>query len=102
MSDVKKLLVVDDRYEMLDFLQSMLELTSEDYEVVAVPSAEEALLELRHANLDLLITDARLPGMSGFDLVRRMRRTRLNKDRLRQKTSASTVILKSHWTRMKC
>lgn len=74
MADVKRLLVVDDRYEMLDFLQSMLELTSDDYEVLAVPSAEEALLELRQKDFDLLITDARLPGMSGFDLVRRVRR----------------------------
>jgi CheY-like chemotaxis protein len=75
MADVKRVLVVDDRYEMLDFLQSMLEITSEQYEVSAVPSAEEALLELRQKDFDLLLTDARLPGMSGFDLVRRLRKT---------------------------
>jgi len=40
--------------------------------VVAVPSGEEGVLELRRSNYDLLITDVRLSGMSGFDLVRRV------------------------------
>jgi CheY-like chemotaxis protein len=73
MADVKKILVVDDHFEMLEFLRSMLEVSNQDYEVLAVPSAEEGLLELRRTHFDLLITDVRLPGMSGFDLVRRMR-----------------------------
>lgn len=73
MTDVKKILVVDDHFEMLEFLRSMLEVSNQDYEVLAVPSAEEGLLELRRTHFDLLITDVRLPGMSGFDLVRRMR-----------------------------
>ena len=71
MSDIKKVLVVDDHFEMLEFLRSMLELAEHDYEVMAVPSAEEGMLELRRTPFDLLITDVRLPGMSGFDLVRR-------------------------------
>lgn len=73
MADAKKILVIDDHFEMLEFLRSMLELSGQDYEVLAVPSAEEGLLELRRATFDLLITDARLPGMSGFDLVRRLK-----------------------------
>lgn len=74
MADVKQILVVDDHFEMLEFLRSMLELSNQDYEVLAVPSAEEGLLELRRGNFDLLITDVRLPGMSGFDLVRSVQR----------------------------
>ncbi len=70
MADEKKILVVDDHFEMLEFLRSMLELSNQDYEVLAVPSAEEGLLELRRTHFDLVITDVRLPGMSGFDLVR--------------------------------
>ncbi len=73
MADAKQILVVDDHFEMLEFLRSMLELSNQDCEVLAVPSAEEGLLELRRAQFDLLITDVRLPGMSGFDLVRRVR-----------------------------
>lgn len=74
MADVKQILVVDDHFEMLEFLRSMLELSNQDYEVLAVPSAEEGLLELQRARFDLVITDVRLPGMSGFDLVRRLQR----------------------------
>ncbi len=74
MADVKKILVVDDHFEMLEFLQSMLELSEYDYDVLAVPSAEEGMLELGRTEFDLLITDIRLPGMSGFEFVRRARR----------------------------
>ncbi len=73
MADEKKILVVDDHFEMLELLRSMLELSNQDFEVLAVPSAEEGLLELRRMRFDLVITDVRLPGMSGFDLVRRTR-----------------------------
>lgn len=73
MADVKQIIVVDDHFEMLEFLRSMLELSNQECEVLAVPSAEEGLLELRRAPFDLLITDVRLPGMSGFDLVRRVK-----------------------------
>lgn len=88
MSDKKRILVVDDHFEMLEFLRSMLEMSNPDYCVLAAPSAEEGLLELRRKAssskvqqggssgeqlIDLLITDVRLPGMSGFDLVRKVR-----------------------------
>ena len=73
MTHVKQILVVDDHFEMLEFLRSMLELSNQECEVLAVPSAEEGLLELKRAPFDLLITDVRLPGMSGFDLVRRVK-----------------------------
>ncbi|MCB8918705.1 MAG: response regulator [Ardenticatenaceae bacterium] len=76
MADVKQILVVDDHFEMLEFLRSMLELSNREYEVLGVPSAEEAYMELRRVPFDLLITDVRLPGMSGFELVRRIRPVR--------------------------
>ena len=73
MADKKKILVVDDHFEMLEFLRSMLELSNPDYQILAVPSAEEGLLELKRTAFDLLISDVRLPGMSGFELVRKVR-----------------------------
>ena len=71
---MKRILVVDDYFEMLSFLRSMLELSNHAYRVVGVPSAEEGMLELQQKAYDLLITDLRLPGISGFDLARRARR----------------------------
>lgn len=72
MADVKQILVVDDHFEMLEFLRSMLELSSRDHQVLGVPSAEEGFLELRRTPFDLVITDVRLPGVSGFELVRQI------------------------------
>ncbi len=74
MAEAKQILVIDDHFEMLEFLRSMLEVSGQEYEVLAVPSGEEGLLELRRSHFDLLITDVRLPGMSGFDLVRRIKK----------------------------
>jgi CheY-like chemotaxis protein len=67
---VSKILIIDDHYEVQDFLRSMLELASEDFQVDCVPSAEEGWLELLRVRFDLLITDLRLPGMNGFELIR--------------------------------
>lgn len=44
-----------------------------DFEVADVPSAEEGLLEFFRQPVDLLVTDFRLPGMTGFELLERMR-----------------------------
>ena len=76
MADVKQILVVDDHFEMLEFLRSMLELSSRDHQVLGVPSGEEGFLELRRTPFDLVITDVRLPGMSGFELVRQIQTLR--------------------------
>ena len=74
MAEMKQILVVDDAAEMLEFLRSMLQVSNSDHQVMAVPSAEEAMFELRLTKFDLLVTDVRLPGMSGFDLVRHARK----------------------------
>ncbi len=76
MAEVKHILVVDDHFEMLEFLRSILELYNQDYQVVSVPSGEEGWLEMLRTPFDLLITDIRLPGMSGFDLVRQAHKVR--------------------------
>lgn len=72
MSNTRHILVVDDHFETLELLRYMLELTSHEYRVLGVPSAEEGLLEIRRRSYDLLITDVNLPGMNGFELVRKV------------------------------
>jgi CheY-like chemotaxis protein len=54
-------------------LQSALATLDIKIKSMVVPSAEEAMLEAAHLPIDLLVTDIRLPGMSGTDLVRKMR-----------------------------
>ena len=43
-------------------------------EIVAVGSGEEALRAFKDGRFDIVITDVSLPAMSGFDLVRHVKR----------------------------
>jgi DNA-binding NtrC family response regulator len=60
-------LVVDDEKNMRLSLQTVLK--DEDYAARAVESAEEALTLLAREEFFMVITDARLGGMSGYELL---------------------------------
>jgi DNA-binding NtrC family response regulator len=60
-------LVVDDEKNMRLSLQTVLK--GEDHAVRAVESAEEALTLLAHEEFFMVITDARLGGMSGYEFL---------------------------------
>jgi DNA-binding NtrC family response regulator len=64
-------LVVDDEKNMRLSLQTVLK--DEDYAARAVESAEEALDLLAREEFFMVITDARLGGMSGYDFLARTR-----------------------------
>src|SRR5258708_40376833 len=61
-------LVVDDEKNMRLSLQTVL--TDEGYAVGAVESAEQALDFLEREEFFMVITDARLGGMSGYELLK--------------------------------
>jgi DNA-binding NtrC family response regulator len=63
-------LVVDDEKNMRVSLQTVLK--DEDYPVRTVESAEEALSLLAHEEFFMIITDARLGGMSGYEFLARV------------------------------
>jgi len=65
-------LIVDDERNMRRSLQSML--MDEGYSVIAAESAEEALAHLAHTPFFMVITDARLGGMSGYELLAQIHR----------------------------
>jgi CheY-like chemotaxis protein len=75
---IPRILLVDDQREVSRMLRASLELSGKDYVVVDVPSGEEALLELGRGPVDLLVTDLRLPGISGLELLAKVRQ--LNPD----------------------
>ncbi len=54
-------------------MRSSLESLGRDFEVVDVPSGEEAALEWARGRVDLLIADVRLPGISGLELMKKFR-----------------------------
>lgn len=66
-----KVLVVDDDPAVLDSLQLLLR--SAGFEVGGFASAKDCLDAGRLAGVGCLVVDVRLPGMSGLDLVRRLR-----------------------------
>ncbi|WP_298007394.1 response regulator [Anaerolinea sp.] len=70
---VRRILVVDDARDVGRMVQEALRSAYRGVPVVYAPSAEEAMLETSTMAVDLMIVDIRLPGMSGFDLVRRVR-----------------------------
>jgi DNA-binding NtrC family response regulator len=63
------ILLIDDEKNMRLSLQSML--ADESYQVEAVESAEEGLDRLARRTYFMVITDAHLDGMSGYDFLAR-------------------------------
>ena len=49
-------------------------LAIDDREVVAVATGEEALSAFENGPFDIVVTDISLPAMSGFDLVRHLKK----------------------------
>ena len=68
-----RILIVDDQRDITRMLRIAVEALGRGYVVVDVPSAEEALLEVRRAPVDVLVTDLRLPGITGLELIKRLR-----------------------------
>ena len=66
-----RILIVDDQHEVVRMLRSSLELSGRACSVIDVRSGEEALIELTRGPIHLLITDLRLPGISGLELLQR-------------------------------
>lgn len=62
----KKLLIVDDEPDMLDFLERVLR---RRFDVRRTSSAEEALQLLADASYEVLVTDQKMPRMNGLQLL---------------------------------
>jgi DNA-binding response OmpR family regulator len=67
-------LLVDDHRDILRLLHSTLDtLKKKEIKIFDAPSGEEALLESGRHKIDLLITDYMLPGISGVELMHKVR-----------------------------
>ncbi len=67
----ERILVVDDESSSREGLRRLLE--AWDYQAVTAASGEEALTLLSDPSISAVITDLVMPGLSGIDLVRRIR-----------------------------
>jgi DNA-binding NtrC family response regulator len=67
----ENILVVDDAPHTLEVIERNL--SAEGYRVLTAPGVAEAISILESTRLDLVITDLKMPKVSGLDLVRHVR-----------------------------
>jgi CheY-like chemotaxis protein len=79
------ILIVDDHKEAARLIRRHLETLEQEFIIEDVFSGEEALLELSRGETDLLIADVRLPGISGLELM----------DKLKARNPEAKVVLVS-------
>ena len=64
---METILIVDDEKNYLVVLEALL--GPEGYETITVDNAQDALDIIRESDLDLVITDMKMPGMNGMELL---------------------------------
>src|SRR5215208_3376101 len=67
------ILIVDDQRDIVRLLHSTLQTLGQPLDIIDAPSGEEALLEASRKKVDLLVADYLLPGISGVELMRKIR-----------------------------
>jgi DNA-binding NtrC family response regulator len=71
MTNTAHILIVDDEVNIRNALVTLLE--KKGYQAQSVGTAEEALEQLEATSIDLVITDLRMPGISGMEFLRRLK-----------------------------
>ena len=66
------ILIVDDEKNYLLVLEALL--GPQGYEIITVNNAHDALRSVREADLDLVITDVKMPGMNGMELLKKSKK----------------------------
>jgi CheY-like chemotaxis protein len=70
---VPRILLVDDQRDILKLLNSTLQTLHREMDILEAPSGEEAMLVASRTKVDLLIADYRLPGITGVELMHKIR-----------------------------
>jgi DNA-binding response OmpR family regulator len=74
----KKILAVDDDATALGALRQIL--VQKGYDVTTAPNGSAALTALANGTFDLVILDVSMPGLSGYDVCRRIRQEEKTRD----------------------
>jgi DNA-binding response OmpR family regulator len=74
----KKILAVDDDATALGALRQIL--IQKGYDVSTAPNGHDALRALASSAFDLVILDVSMPGMSGYDVCRKIRENEKTRD----------------------
>ena len=74
-----KMLIADDEQIILDGLKESIDWKSYDIEVVGTAqNGVEALEQVTSLKVDIVITDIRMPGLNGLELIKEIRKVRQN------------------------
>jgi len=73
MATDKRILIVDDEDKVAFFLRESLEELGRDFVVEAAGSAEEALEKMAAQPFNLIISDLRMPGIDGLELLEQVK-----------------------------
>ena len=68
-----RVLIVDDQRDILRLIHSTLDTLGHEMKILEAPSGEEALLEATNHKIDLVISDYKLPGITGVELMAKIR-----------------------------
>jgi DNA-binding NtrC family response regulator len=71
MNERGQVLIVDDEPDIANFIQGLLQ--DKSYNAKSVFTSEEALSFLEKCPTDIMITDIRMPGIDGLELMRQAR-----------------------------
>ena len=74
----KKILAVDDDATALGALRQIL--VQKGYDVSTAPNGQDALTALRNGTFDLVILDVSMPGLSGYEVCRKIRQEDKTRD----------------------
>ena len=66
-NDKKRILIVEDDEEMRSLLKDFIE--AEGFETDSASNGSEAFRKLAKESFDLIITDVRMPGLTGLDIL---------------------------------
>ena len=71
MKDKPVILIVDDQPQNIELLEAHL--VPQGYEIVKAANGEEPLGKLSGNQIDPILLDVMMPGMDGFEVIRRVR-----------------------------
>lgn len=74
--DKMHILVVDDDYDLVTYIQDCLYIDFENITILAVSSGKRAINEMAQKIPDVLITDISMPEMDGLQLISEVKRTK--------------------------
>ena len=69
-----RILIIEDNLELAENLREILELEADDLEIELAGDGKQGLEALARSRFDLVLTDMRMPGVSGSEVVREVRR----------------------------